>query len=308
LKILLAIDSSALSEAVVSEVEARPWPPATEVCVLTVIDLLALTTSVGYLEPFIKSENDAANKLVQSVSERLAKRGINATALAVEGYPGASIVQEAEKWGADFVFVGSHGHSGFVRFLLGSIAKAVVQNAPCSVEIVRHPKHDKDHPEHDKAAEPGSAMKILLATDGSDYSAAAARSIAARPWPGGSDVRIISVIEPMVHTGDWWHAASAVADRVREDSVNKCQEAVSSAEALIATAGIKTESAVLRGAPKKRIVEEAKEWGAHMVVVGSHGRRGLTRYLLGSVSEAVAMHAHCSVEVIRDRMLLRQDS
>ena len=77
------------------------------------------------------------------------------------------------------------------------------------------------------------------------------------------------------------------------------QEAVDTAQAIIAEAGIKSDVAVLEGSPKKRIVEEAKEWDANLVVVGSHGRRGLTRYLLGSVSEAVAMHAPCSVEVIR---------
>ena len=304
MKILLAIDSSALSEAVVSEMEARPWPPATEVCVLTVIDLLALTTSVGYLEPFIKGENDAATALVQGVAERLGKCGLETIARAVEGYPGASIVEEAEKWSADFVFVGSHGHSGFVRFLIGSIAKAVVQNATCSVEIVRHPRHDKDHPEHDKAVEPRSGMRILLATDGSDYSAAAARSIAARPWPSGSELRIISVVEPIMPGADWWRAGGAVVDRIREDNVKRSKEAVNIAGDIVASTGLKTETAVLEGAPKKRIVEEAKEWGAHIVVVGSHGRRGLTRYLLGSVSEAVAMHAQCSVEVIRDRSLL----
>ncbi|HXI90381.1 MAG TPA: universal stress protein, partial [Blastocatellia bacterium] len=116
MKLLLAIDSSVLSEAVVSEVERRPWPPDTSVCVLTVIDLLALTSAVGYLEPFIKSENDAARALVHSVAERLGGRGLQTTAIAVEGYPGTSIVEEATKWGADFVFVGSHGHGGFVRF------------------------------------------------------------------------------------------------------------------------------------------------------------------------------------------------
>jgi len=64
---------------------------------------------------------------------------------------------------------------------------------------------------------------------------------------------------------------------------------------------MKAEGAVLKGSQRDRIVEESKAWGADLIVVGSHGRRGLTRYLLGSVSEAVAMHAHCSVEVIRDR-------
>jgi len=58
---------------------------------------------------------------------------------------------------------------------------------------------------------------------------------------------------------------------------------------------------VLAGKPKWRIVDEAKEWGADSIVVGSHGRRGMTRLLLGSVSEAVAMNADCSVEVVRIR-------
>ena len=304
MKVLLAIDSSALSEAVVSEVDRGPWPPDTNVCVLTVIDLLALTSAVGYLEPFIKSENDAAKALVHSVAERLVGRDLQTTAIAVEGYPGTSIVEEAVKWGADLVFVGSHGHSGFVRFLLGSIAKAVVQNAPCSVEIVRQSRHDKNHPEHDKAAALSNALRILLATDGSDYSAAAARSIATRPWASGSEVRIVSVVEQIVAAADPWYSAGAVSKRIREDNTKTSTEAVNAAEEIVAGAGMKMETAVLEGSPKRRIVEESKAWDADLIVVGSHGRRGLTRYLLGSVSEAVAMHAHCSVEVIRDRALL----
>jgi nucleotide-binding universal stress UspA family protein len=307
-KILLAIDSSELSEAVVSAVERRPWPPETVVCVLTVIDLLALTSAVGYLEAFIKSENEAAKALVEKIAARLSERNLQATTLAVEGYPGTTIVDQAEKWGADLVFVGSHGHGGFVRFLLGSIAKAVVQNAPCSVEIVRHPRHDKDHPDYEKGAEPVGGLKILLATDGSEYSASAARSIAARPWPGGSEIRIVSVVEPIARAADPWYAAGAVAERVREDDIKRSHEAISVAQEIIASSGIKNETALLEGSPKRRIVEDSKEWGAHLTVVGSHGRRGLTRYLLGSVSEAVAMHAHCSVEVIRDRKLLGSET
>ncbi|HZM88043.1 MAG TPA: universal stress protein [Blastocatellia bacterium] len=304
MKVLLAIDSSELSEAVASEVERRPWPPETVVCVLTVIDLLAFTAAVGYLEPFIKSENEAAKALVESVAERLARRNLQTTTLTVEGYPGTTIVEQAEKWGADFVFVGSHGHSGVVRFLLGSIAKAVVQNAPCSVEIVRHPKHDEDHPDHHKDGEESGRIRVLLATDGSEYSAAAARSVAARPWPDESEIRIVSVAEPIAPAADPWYAAAAIAKRVREDDTKRSEEAVSAARAIVASTGLKIETAVLEGSPKRQIVEDSKKWGAHLVVVGSHGRRGLTRYFLGSVSEAVAMHAHCSVEVIRDRVLL----
>ncbi|HSB11937.1 MAG TPA: universal stress protein [Blastocatellia bacterium] len=300
MKLLLAVDSSAESNAVISEVEMRPWPPETEVCVLTVIDLFALTASVGYLEPFVKSENEAAKALVEQAAERLSRRGLQTTATAVEGYPGTTIVEEAEKWGADFVLVGSHGHTGFVRFLIGSIAKAVVQNATCSVEVVRRPRDDKE----DAVSRSSGAMKILLATDGSDYSLSAARSVAERPWPDGSRVRIVSVVERVMPAADPWYAAGAVADRVRKENAKRSEDAVAAAQQIVASAGLKTETAVLDGTPKKRIVEDAREWNADLVAVGSHGRRGVTRYLLGSVSEAAALHAHCSVEVIRDRSLL----
>lgn len=306
MRILLAIDSSPLSQAVISEVEARPWPAGAQVCVLTVIDLFALTYSVGYLEPFMKNEDDAARLLVQEVAERFGRRDLQTTTQVAEGYPAASIVEQAEKYGADLVFVGSHGHGGFVRFLLGSVAKAVVQNAPCSVEIIRHPRHDADHPEHHQADELRERMRILLATDGSEFSLRAARSIAERPWPVDTEFRIASVVERVIPAADPWYAGGAVARQRNEVSAKSCEEAVSAAQEIVAQTGFKTETAVLDGNPKKRIVEDAAEWGAHLVVVGSHGRRGLTRYLLGSVSEAVAMRAHCSVEVIRDRSLLKQ--
>lgn len=306
MKLLLAIDSSPLSEAVVSEVEARPWSALTEVCVLTVIDSFALTYSVGYLEPFMKSENKAAQLLVDEVAERLKERNLHATARVVDGYPASSIVEQAEEYGADFVFVGSHGHGGFVRFLLGSVAKAVVQNADCSVEIVRHPRHDVDHPDHHRADEPRVQMRVLLATDGSEFSLAAARSIAERPWPDDTEFRIASVAERIMPAADPWFGGGSIAERRHEANTKSCEEAIAAAEQIVAKTGFKTETAILDGNPKKRIVEDARQWGAHLIVVGSHGRRGLTRYLLGSVSEAVAMRAHCSVEVIRDRPLLKQ--
>jgi nucleotide-binding universal stress UspA family protein len=150
-------------------------------------------------------------------------------------------------------------------------------------------------------------MRILLATDGSDFSVAAARSIIKRPWPEGSQVKVLSVIDLVVPAMDPWYAAGEIMDRLREENTRFSQEAVQTAEKIIADAGLKTTAQVLTGSPKWRILEEAEEWGADLVVVGSHGKRGLTRLLLGSVSEAVAMRADCSVDVIRDRALLNKD-
>jgi hypothetical protein len=72
MKALLAIDSSEFSEPVIREVAERPWPADSFLVVLTVVDLFALTSSVGYLKPFVKNEKDAARALVQSIAEKLA--------------------------------------------------------------------------------------------------------------------------------------------------------------------------------------------------------------------------------------------
>jgi len=290
MKILLAIDSSEFSEAVIRDVAARPWPADSFLVVLTVVDLFALTSSVGYLEPFMKNENDAARDLVQSVAERLAPHGIETVTQVVEGYPATSIVEQARIWNADFVFVGSHGHGGVARFFLGSIAKEVVRNAHCSVEIVRPVA----------ASEARVAGKrVLLATDGSAYSQAAARSVAERPWPKGTEFKIVSVVDQMIPAMDPWYASGEVIERMLDQNREQCKEAVHSAYKIVTDAGLPATTSVFAGSPKWRIIDNAKEWNADLIVVGSHGRRGLTRVLLGSVSEAVAMNAHCSVEVIR---------
>ena len=293
MKIVLAIDFSPPSEVAVSEVAGRPWPPNTVVHTLHVVDIFALTSSVGYCETFINKETDEARALGNAVAERLRSRGLEATAQIIEGHPSLGIVDYAKQWDADFVIVGSHGH-GIVRLLLGSVAKFVVHNAHCSVEVVRASSRD-------------DGMKTLLTTDGSGYAVAAARSIAERPWPQGSEFKIVSVVDLNVPAVNLWYAAREVLGQLRDENTKLSQEAVETAQKILRDAGLKTTGQVLMGSPKWRIVDEAKEWGANLVVVGSHGRRGMTRLLLGSVSEAVAMHVHCSAEVIRERALLNED-
>jgi nucleotide-binding universal stress UspA family protein len=87
----------------------------------------------------------------------------------------------------------------------------------------------------------------------------------------------------------------------RAEAMKRAERAIQSSEEIVAAAGLKISESisVLLQSPQQIILEEAKEWGADLIVVGCHGRGGLDRFLLGSVSEAVAMHAECSVEVVR---------
>jgi nucleotide-binding universal stress UspA family protein len=269
---------------------ARPWPPSAKVCVLNVVE----QPNILVIPALVQTATEAAQAAVKIAAERLTARGVETSTHVVQGHPRSAITEYAKLWGADLIVVGSHGQRAITRFLMGSVAQAVVRSAPCSVEVVRTSIYDR----------PADArkMKILLATDGSEFSLAAARSVAERPWPEGSTVRVISVAEVITPAIEPGYIDPVLMDSLREEATRHSRDAVLAAEKTIGEAGLKVSGIVLTGFAKGAIVDEAKEWGPDLIVVGSHGLRGITRLLIGSVAEAVAMHAHCSVEVIRQRV------
>lgn len=149
-------------------------------------------------------------------------------------------------------------------------------------------------------------MKIVLAVDGSACSERAVDEVARRPWPADSQVRIISVMElPAPLTSEPWAPSADYLKEIESAALTQAEKTLSEAAAKLREGkgsdrlAITTE--VLTGSPKRVIVEEAEKWGADLIVVGSHGYRSWERMLLGSVSQAVAMHAECSVEIVRRR-------
>jgi nucleotide-binding universal stress UspA family protein len=146
-------------------------------------------------------------------------------------------------------------------------------------------------------------MKILLAMDGSEYSRLAADSVAGRPWPAGSVVKVISAIEPPYFpTTENWSLPESYYAEIETAGREQARSAIQTAtDALRASrvAQLEIVTEAKDGHAKDVILDEAKTWGADLIVLGSHGYRGLQRFLLGSVSHAVAAHAPCSVEIVR---------
>jgi len=146
-------------------------------------------------------------------------------------------------------------------------------------------------------------MKILLAIDGSDFSSAATREVAERPWPPGSEVRIISVVElPFLPTPETMALPESYYGQFEKTAREQAEEAIEWALKFFENhPELRVTSDILSGRAKDVILEEADGWGADLIVVGSHGNRGWKKMLLGSVSQAVASHAKCSVEIVRTR-------
>lgn len=148
-------------------------------------------------------------------------------------------------------------------------------------------------------------MKILVATDGSQFSERAVKEVANRPWPDQSEIRVIYVIEPpilpstdtLVMPEGFYDNMVTASENEARSSVNKAVEILKPCEA----SGITITTALVKGHPRQAIIEEAEEWQADLIVLGSHGYRGLTRLLLGSVAQAIAAHSLCSVEIVRKR-------
>ncbi|MGE0129987.1 MAG: universal stress protein [Blastocatellales bacterium] len=136
-------------------------------------------------------------------------------------------------------------------------------------------------------------MKILIGVDDSSFSRIAVEEVARRLWAPGTEVKIVSVIE--VSYDPTHHEAGP------ENPYKLARASVDRATEVLRQSGNDFEiiSDIVEGSPKKVILDEAEAWEADLIVVGSHGRRGLDRFLLGSVSQAVALHAPCSVEIVR---------
>lgn len=144
-------------------------------------------------------------------------------------------------------------------------------------------------------------MKILLAIDGSPCSDVAVQEVARRPWPAGSSVKVLTTYEiPVAPTPESWALPANYIEEMDVALRKQAQTIVDRAvETLKPNKSIAVDASLVPGPPRIVILDEAEDWRADLIVLGSHGYSAWKRFLLGSVSQAVVSHAKCSVEVVR---------
>jgi nucleotide-binding universal stress UspA family protein len=140
-------------------------------------------------------------------------------------------------------------------------------------------------------------MKILVGVDDSKFSEEALRAIVAQIRPQGAEVRLLHVLQPIALSAPPQMSAKYVPEL--EDQGKQARELVERAAKTLRTAGFKADTVVEKGDVRLKIIDSAADWNADLIVVGSHGRSGIPRLMLGSVAEFVAHNAPCSVEIVR---------
>jgi nucleotide-binding universal stress UspA family protein len=143
-------------------------------------------------------------------------------------------------------------------------------------------------------------MKILIAIDDSDFSKGVLQSVIARPWPPATEVKVLHVVEPpSLLMGREMTGPDPEFEAVWNALREQAKDLVSKAAEKLRAANFDVSVQLVEGDPKSQIIDVANEWHADLIVLGSHGRTGLSRFLMGSVSQDVVRHAHCSVEIVR---------
>src|SRR5262245_19088214 len=299
MRVLIPLDVRSGNGKAVSAAAARPWPNDTAFCLLHV--LVPVTPPMVVPRLFEISKKAILQRL-DCAAQPLRKAGQMVRTEVRTGSRARTINSFAKKWAADLVMVGSHERSPLACRFLGGTARSVMRHAPCSVEIVRA---ERSIGLVDFTG--GNGRRILVATDGSEFSAVALRSVTGRPWPKGTQLKVISVPE-FILTKDASYLEAHDIEELGDLGVASLEDAKQCIErAKEALSGspleITTEVPGYEDRPYQAILREAEKWGADLIVLGSHGRSGFDRVVMGSVSEAVGLHAKCSVEIVRERRL-----
>jgi nucleotide-binding universal stress UspA family protein len=209
------------------------------------------------------------------------------------GSPAWELVFKADHWKPDLVVVGSHGRTALGRFVLGSVSQRILNEARCSVRIARG-----------RVDEPNTPVRIIVGLDGSPESEAAVKAAAVRTWPSHSEVMLVVVDDPLIP--DYWgKLIPPLAKTIEEDKQEEkawAKSIVARSRELLGQNSVKVTHLLREGDPKSELPRVAEEWGADCIFVGSTGfSNRFERFVLGSVSAAVAARAHCSVEVVRQQ-------
>lgn len=237
----------------------------------------------------VKAEEEIALIARAAIQKNFPKWQVRAEACC--GSPASELIWRADEWKPDLIVVGSHGHGAIGRFILGTVSQKVVTEARTSVRVARGPLTVDLPP-----------LRVVIGIDGSTAADQVAREVANRRWPPLSEVRLVMADEPLKPTliGNLVPPVRRWVDESNKADREYLHKILDQAAAPLLAADLLVSTVIKDGDPKRVLVAEAEAWGADAIFVGATGSGNrLSRFLLGSVSAAVAARAHCSVEIVR---------
>jgi nucleotide-binding universal stress UspA family protein len=291
MKVLLCMDGSSLSQVVAEAATARQWPEGTVLKLVSVVDS-SIPTTAQMLGSSIPAPAADPHSMLKTLAESLqtAIPNVKVDVEVLSGRVREALLDHCSQWHSDLVIAGSHGRTGLELLMLGSVSQALLNHADCPVLVAR--------PGLSKAE-----INILVAVDHSKFSLRALEWLLKQRWKGTVNIRLLSVLRPIdpgfADESNPQRAAEKLAriQMVKGSAINMLNKFADAFNQSYPSGALHCDA--VEGDPREVILQIAKTWPADLIVMGSHGRTGVTRFVLGSVSAAVSQIATCSVEVVR---------
>jgi nucleotide-binding universal stress UspA family protein len=293
MKIMFAYDGSSSAEVAIDDLRRAGLPREALVMVVSVIEQwMPVPKSYGGVDiQFAESSPAPAEKaeILLNQARSLIHSSFPNWKVVTEaeiGSPARVVLQKADEWKPNLIVVGSSGHSALGRWLLGSVSQKVLTEANCSVRVAR--------PIPGRAGKP---LRIAIGVDGSPGAALAVNEVLSRSWPAGTEVKLITADFAVPHVTSS-HLVGPITKWIQEERERIGKEVEAAAGAL-ASKGVDVYRFIKEGDPKSILGDEVERWGADCLFVGAKKLHAIDRFLLGSVSAAMATRINCSVEVVR---------
>ncbi len=235
----------------------------------------------------VASAEDALNrvKLPKSAEKLKVSRYI------LSGHPASEIVEHAKRHNADMIVVGTHGHGAVARYILGSVADRVLHEASCPVLVTKAPKGKVKNPK----AKRKPINRILFPTDFSETATKALHRAIALTEDFDAELYVLHIVDDTLISTHVDEERKLILEELRRHALDEMQKQLPPD----LLQNFETTGAVKRGEPGKQICSFAETHGCDLIVMGSHGRTGLGRLLIGSVADKVVRRAKCPVFIER---------
>ncbi len=288
--VLCATDFSACADRAVTHALALAGAWKAGLTVMTVLEFYPgmdpdYTVNKMYLD-HLRAE---AARQLEAVQTRAKTAGQAVMARIEVGIPSQAVQMVAETTGADLLVVGTHGRTGLDHILIGSTAERVVRMAPCPVLAVKVEKGGAS------AASTASIKRIVVPIDLSRCSLDALEYAVQFAKPLGASLTILHAMEPVAygldfslsHAKEWRHQREYLEKRLTVLS------------ACVNSHGVQAEYALKPGLPADSIASYVTQQGYDLMIMGTHGRRGISHVLVGSIAGTMLRHAPCPVLTVR---------
>ena len=298
-RILIPLDGSPRAELILGQVGRVLWRKDSEIILLRIIDLPNLENDLltgrrmNY-PAMVDREREEAERYIHDLALRFREQGAKVQGRIAEGPAAETILEQSTVEGATLIAIATHGRTGLSRFIFGSVAEKVLRGSRIPVLLVRSFRRDLHGDLEPATATELRFRKILVPTDGSPASLAAVDSAKTFAQLFDSEILVFHADWPLILPG-----TELGAMPILPPTASKQDPVTLQVSERFSQAGLRTTRLTALGDPAGEILDQSREAGIDLIAMSTHGRSGLSRWVLGSVAERVLRHAEVPLLVVR---------